>query len=473
MAGIFISYRRDDSAYIASAINDRFQNRFGGENIFFDIDTIPLGVDFRDHIGGAVGGCDVLLVVIGDQWVNAKDKDGELRLPQSTDYVRVEIESALQRNVPVVPVLVGNATMPTEADLPESIRELAFRNAAEVRAGRDLSDHLDRLVRDVGVVAGIKPTASANTANSRVSGGPGASGASGALPVSEASPSELKTGTPAGTQTKSRAPMLLAGALLLAVIGVGIAFALGVFDSGADSNDVAKDKAASNLPAKDADAKANTKTDATVDQINKLIDTAGDVTKVISQINGSSSGKGSETKTGETKDGDAKSGETKDSVTKTGENKAGSSDTKDGVTKVGPLTQPVGLDRTDAKATAAAILTAYKARDFKALAPLVSPVNVRIFSELAVQGTKHPRYESILSGWRGVAVQTWTGAVEAPRYDKVASKNGIKAIVRFEQKSLTPLVVVAMTFREGQWEFEDIESPPEVIYNRMSTERPR
>lgn len=472
MAGIFISYRRDDSAYIASAINDRFQQRFGDENIFFDIDTIPLGVDFRDHIGGAVGGCDVLLVVIGDQWANAKDSAGELRLPQPTDYVRVEIESALQRNVPVVPVLVGNATMPTEAELPESIRALAFRNAAEVRAGRDLSEHLERLVRDVGIVAGITPLSIESTKSTIVRS---------PADVDSSGKSTQATSTSSAKRSGARSRAIPIAVVLVLIAGVVVAVSTGMFrskrrpDTSPPTDEGMKAKGRVPSQKKDQNKDRYATKDGTVNAKDRL-------RPLDKQIPRGTNPRTKTNTTPETRDGKIKRlpGAAKDvakDVVKSGGGQfTKGTTTKDDLTKSvtsNPVTKsPQGVDRTDAKATAAAILTAYKARDFKALAPLVSPMNAGIFTELAEQGEKHPRFESILSGWRSAAVQTWTGAVDAPRYDKGANKSGIKAIVRFEQKSLTPLVVIAMTFREGQWEFEDIESPPEVVYKRMSTERP-
>jgi len=147
MPRIFISYRRGDSAYIADTINQALQKRFGLASVFFDVDAIPLGVDFRATIANAVGQCDVLLAIIGDRWLG--DPSHQHRLDDPADYVRIEVESALERGIPVIPVLVGNATIPSDADLPESMRGLRYRNAAEVRAGRDLQQHLERLVRGV------------------------------------------------------------------------------------------------------------------------------------------------------------------------------------------------------------------------------------------------------------------------------------------------------------------------------------
>jgi len=147
MPRIFISYRRDDSAYVAAMLHERLTRQFGSDRVFFDIDNIPLGVDFREHLGDAVGQCDVLLAVIGDEWLQIP-KDGTVRrIDDPTDFVRIELEAALNRNVAVIPILVGRAKMPAETDLPASIRELAYRNGTEIRAGHDLQQHIERLVR--------------------------------------------------------------------------------------------------------------------------------------------------------------------------------------------------------------------------------------------------------------------------------------------------------------------------------------
>lgn len=147
MPQIFLSYRRSDSAYVAATLSDKLQEHFGENAVFFDVDTIPLGVDFREFIGNAVGECDVLLAIIGDQWVRAVDARGNRRIDDPSDFVRIEIESALKRNIPVIPVLVGQVEMPSAEDLPPSIQSIVFRNATELRAGRDLDQHLQLLVR--------------------------------------------------------------------------------------------------------------------------------------------------------------------------------------------------------------------------------------------------------------------------------------------------------------------------------------
>jgi TIR domain len=151
MSKLFISYRRDDSADVTERLHDRLKRHFGDGTIFLDVDTIPFGMDFRQSIGDAVNQCDVLLAVIGDHWLDARYPDGPQqgcrRLENPRDYVRIEIEAALARGIPVVPLLVGRASMPAEVDLPDELKALAFRNAAEARSGPDFHGHVDRLIR--------------------------------------------------------------------------------------------------------------------------------------------------------------------------------------------------------------------------------------------------------------------------------------------------------------------------------------
>jgi hypothetical protein len=154
MPKIFISYRRDDSAYPAQWIHETLVAKFGEEDVFFDVDAIPPGVDFHDYLNEEVAQCDVLLAVVGDYWLNAQDETGR-RLDNPDDFVRIEIEAALSRNIPVIPVLVGKASVPRAEEMPESLQKLARRSAAEVRQGKDFRSHLDRLVKGIEHVAEI------------------------------------------------------------------------------------------------------------------------------------------------------------------------------------------------------------------------------------------------------------------------------------------------------------------------------
>lgn len=143
---VFISYRRDDSVDIAGRLADRLADKLGVSSIFMDIASIPAGADFAQVIREEIEQCDVLLAVIGPKWADAIDSSGRRRLDNPDDFIRREIESALRRAIPVVPVLVGGSSMPRSQDMPEPLRELAYRNAAVVRSGPDFRSDTDRLV---------------------------------------------------------------------------------------------------------------------------------------------------------------------------------------------------------------------------------------------------------------------------------------------------------------------------------------
>ncbi len=132
MDGIFISYRRDDSAGYAGRLYDRLAAHFGAGRVFMDVEGIELGTDFVTAIENAVGSCRVLIVVIGDEWLDTRDAAGRRRLDDPHDFIRLETVTALQRDIRVVPVLVGGALMPRAEALPEDLRPLARRQAIEV-----------------------------------------------------------------------------------------------------------------------------------------------------------------------------------------------------------------------------------------------------------------------------------------------------------------------------------------------------
>jgi hypothetical protein len=144
VGSVFISYRRGDAGDVVGRIYDRLTDRFGKPHVFKDVDSIPLGVDFRKHLADSVGKCRVFLAIISRGWL--QQSDGERRIDQPNDFVRIEMEAALQRNIPVIPVLVQGASLPSEQDLPASIRELAYRNAAVVRADPDFNADIVRLM---------------------------------------------------------------------------------------------------------------------------------------------------------------------------------------------------------------------------------------------------------------------------------------------------------------------------------------
>jgi beta-lactam-binding protein with PASTA domain len=145
MGGVFISYRRQDGAGHARALYDRVNPRFPGQ-VFMDVaGSILPGVDFVDAIERAVGTCRVLIVIIGREWITGVDQKGRRRLDDPNDFIRLEVATALRRDVVVIPVLVEGAQMPTAGELPEDLARLARRQAIELRDTRWDAD-VDELV---------------------------------------------------------------------------------------------------------------------------------------------------------------------------------------------------------------------------------------------------------------------------------------------------------------------------------------
>jgi hypothetical protein len=134
--GVFISYRRQETAPYARSLREELTKRLGAHQVFMDIDSIDVGVDFVEAIEQAVGTCQVLLALVGPQWLTITDAEGQRRLDNPDDTVRLEIEAALARNVRVIPVLVDNTPMPRPQQLPDSLVRLARRNALELSYNR-------------------------------------------------------------------------------------------------------------------------------------------------------------------------------------------------------------------------------------------------------------------------------------------------------------------------------------------------
>ena len=144
-AVIFLSYRRGDTQWAARGIYDRLVDRYGRENVFRDLDAIPPGARFRDYVEKKISESDVLILLIGNAWASYADETGRRRLEQPRDPVRLEVETALRLGLPIIPVRVEGALMPTEGDLVPSIVDLLEFNAAEVTDSRWEYD-VDRLL---------------------------------------------------------------------------------------------------------------------------------------------------------------------------------------------------------------------------------------------------------------------------------------------------------------------------------------
>jgi len=159
--GVFISYRRGDSGYAAGWLHDRLRDRLGSERIFMDVDSLRPGDDYIAKIDEAVGGCAVLLAVIGPEWSGSLEHGGQRRIDDADDFVRLEVEAALARDVRVVPVLVGGARMPDAGELPASLAPLARRQAV-VLTQESFADDAERLLtsleRSLAGAAGPRPS---------------------------------------------------------------------------------------------------------------------------------------------------------------------------------------------------------------------------------------------------------------------------------------------------------------------------
>ena len=142
---IVLSYRRDDSADVSGRIFDRLVKHFGDDRMFIDIDNIPLGTDFHDHLGHTLENCGALLAVIGKAWSGPR-RGRSARIMDEDDWVRLEVEAALARQVPVIPILVGNAELPAREQLPASLIPLRRRQSLSVDSGVDFHQHMNRLI---------------------------------------------------------------------------------------------------------------------------------------------------------------------------------------------------------------------------------------------------------------------------------------------------------------------------------------
>ncbi len=167
MAKIVLSYRRDDSRTITSWLYEKLVDRYGREAIFRDIDSIQPTENFRKRIGRALRDADFVVAVIGPGW-EGKAAEGPSRINSANDWVRVEIETALQLDIPLLPVLVEDAEMPEPDNLPASLREITEINALPISTGSQrFYDDLERLFATIDKVTGASVESSADASESR------------------------------------------------------------------------------------------------------------------------------------------------------------------------------------------------------------------------------------------------------------------------------------------------------------------
>jgi hypothetical protein len=163
----FLSYRRDDSAGHAGRVHDRLQQEFGRNLLFMDVDSIPLGANFSKVLSDEIAKCDALLAIIGPAWLDARDDHGNRRLENPDDFVRIEIGTALKRDIPVIPILLEGTRVPKAEQLPDDLKELALRNGLDVRHV-SFADDMKRLIR--GLKSGQPPQRPDPAAPSRTNG---------------------------------------------------------------------------------------------------------------------------------------------------------------------------------------------------------------------------------------------------------------------------------------------------------------
>jgi len=161
MSGVFLSYRREDSAGFAGRLADGLEAEFGAGSVFRDVDDIRPGEDFQQAIDSQLRSVDAVLVLIGPRWLEARI-DGARRLDEPADFVRQEVATALASGKPVIPLLVGGALMPGEADLPAPLAGLARRQAVVLSDGGWQGD-VARLVASLRPLLGRRPGTAENS----------------------------------------------------------------------------------------------------------------------------------------------------------------------------------------------------------------------------------------------------------------------------------------------------------------------
>jgi hypothetical protein len=209
---IAISYRREDSTPVAGRLHDRLQADFGKGNVFMDFDSIPYGVDFREQIRQTLKRAKVVIAVIGPTWFGGRGK-GNRRIDDPADFVRLEIAIALQRGIPVIPVLIDNTPMPQVENLPDDLRGLAFRNALILDTGVDFHHHADRLI--AGIRELMKDPLNADTIRSgKIEAGQTKSVA----PAGTIAPKKEGQKIPSSVVDPERRKELIGGSVLIAVL---------------------------------------------------------------------------------------------------------------------------------------------------------------------------------------------------------------------------------------------------------------
>ncbi|MEU4399434.1 toll/interleukin-1 receptor domain-containing protein [Micromonospora orduensis] len=143
MTGVFINYRTGDGQDMAVLLNERLRDVFGKERVFLDSTGLPAGHHFPPELKHRLRDSHVLLVLIGRQWLDLQDSEGNRRIDNRKDYVRYEIRKSIKRKKVVLPVLLDGASLPNAEDLPPDIARLSefqFRHLRSREADNDLAE---------------------------------------------------------------------------------------------------------------------------------------------------------------------------------------------------------------------------------------------------------------------------------------------------------------------------------------------
>jgi hypothetical protein len=238
---IFLSYRRDDSAPYAGRLADALSQRIGERNVFMDLDSVEPGSDFVEVIERSLSHCDVVLAVISRDWLTAALPDGGRRLDDEDDFVRRELEIALELNVRIVPVLVGGAMMPAYAAMPKSLAPVARRNAFEL-SDRRWHDDVNKLVERLDRPRSPEVPAAANE-----NGADGGDGAERAGPIAKPA-----TGKSNAARARNKRRLLVAIVSFVVVVGASSSLAVALHGDGGTPRRGATSRTSSNLRSKPA-----------------------------------------------------------------------------------------------------------------------------------------------------------------------------------------------------------------------------
>jgi len=183
---VFFSYRRDDAAWAAERIRDHLALALGADPVSDDTLVASTGTDLRGLAETVLEPCKLVLVVIGERWLTEQGPSRERRLHRATDPVRMALVVALRKGLQVVPILIGDTPLPGPDDLPDVLRDLAYRGALRVRPDPDFRGDIGQLIAKVKGIVGAPPPRSSRPERPRSSElAPAAGGAPGAAQVVE------------------------------------------------------------------------------------------------------------------------------------------------------------------------------------------------------------------------------------------------------------------------------------------------